>query len=167
MPAALEETFEIIERKGEKKMAKNPRVNETLQKARRAESVWQTIPEFKLGTVSLNDFMATMNAADALTKQHANNAVEGAGLKANRDDKVRELNDLVVRFLTGIHSSYGPDSPLYEQAGGTRPSSRKSPKRQGETASALSTSTSQAPATPVPDTATPPATPAVATAQHT
>ena len=166
MPGALWETFEIVEQKGGKKMAKNPRVNETLKKALRAQSVWQTIPEFKIGAVSLNDFTATLNAADGLTKQHATNAVEGAGLKANRDDKVRELNDLVVRFLTVIHSAYGPDSPLYEQAGGTRPSSRKSPKHQGETASTPITSTSQAPATPAPGTATPLATPAVAAAQH-
>ena len=102
-------------------MAKNPRPNETLKKAVRAQSVWQSIPDFKMGSVSLNDFNGALNAAETLTKQHENHAVEGAGLKANRDDKVRQLNDLVVRFLTGIHSTYGPDSPLYEQAGGTRP----------------------------------------------
>ncbi len=72
MPGALWQTFEIVEQKGGKKMAKNPRVNETLKKARRAQSVWQTIPDFKIGTVSRNDCMTTMNAADALTKQHAN-----------------------------------------------------------------------------------------------
>ena len=147
-------------------MAKNPRANETLKKAGRALAVWQTIPDFKMGSVSLNDFTTAFNATDTLSKQHINHTVEGAGLKANRDDKVRELNDLVVRFLTGIHSAYGPDSPLYEQAGGTRPSSRKSPKHQGETASTPTTSTSQAPATPAPGTATPLATPAVAAAQH-
>ena len=110
-------------------MAKNPRANETLKKAGRALAVWQTIPDFKMGSVSLNDFTTALNATDTLSKQHINHTVEGAGLKANRDDKARQLNELVVRFLTGIHSTYGPDSPLYEQAGGTRTSSRKSPKR--------------------------------------
>ena len=113
-------------------MAKNPRANETLKKAGRALAVWQTIPDFKMGSVSLNDFTTAFNTTDTLTKKHINHTVEGAGLKANRDDKARQLNELVVRFLTGIHSTYGPDSPLYEQAGGTRPNARKSPKHQAE-----------------------------------
>ena len=117
-------------------MAKNPRANETLKKAGRALAVWQTIPDFKMGSVSLNDFATAFNAMDTLTKQHVNHTVEGAGLKANRDDKARQLNELVVRFLTGIHSTYGPASPLYEQAGGTRPNARKSPKHQAEMVSA-------------------------------
>jgi hypothetical protein len=127
-------------------MRKNPRAQETLKKAARAHSVWQTIPDFKMGSVSLNDFTATMKAAEGLAEQHAKNAVDGSGLKANRDDKVRELNDLVVRFLTGIHSSYGPDSPLYEQAGGTRPVMRKSPKRHAAQAPAAGTTETPPPA---------------------
>ena len=50
----------------------------------------------------------------------------------NRDDKVRELRDIVVRFRLGLRSSYGADSALYEQAGGTRISARKSATRQGK-----------------------------------
>jgi len=127
-------------------MAKNPRIKDTLKKAARAMAVWETIPDFKIGTISLTDFNTALNAADTLTKQHVNLTVEGAGLKANRDDKVRQLNDLVVRFLTGIHSTYGPDSPLYEQAGGTRPNARKSPKHQTETTPAVTTIAAAAPA---------------------
>ena len=117
-------------------MAKNPRAKETLKKADRALVVWDTIPDFKIGSISLNDFKNAVNTADSLAKQHVNHTIEGAGLKANRDDKVGELNDLVVRFLSGIHSTYGPDSPLYEQAGGTRPRARKSSKHPAETAPA-------------------------------
>src|SRR3989442_1639545 len=69
-------------RKEGRQMAKNPRASQTLKKAQRAQSVWQTIPDFKIGSVSLNDFTAAMNAADVLAKQHAKNAVDGAGLKA-------------------------------------------------------------------------------------
>ena|SRR5947207_11901098 len=117
-------------------MAKNPRARPTLADARDVQSVWQTIPDFKMEGVSLNDFSVAMNAADELAKQHASNAVDRAGLKANRDDKVRHLSGLVTRFRSGIRGIFGPDSPLYEQAGGTRSISRKSPKRQAGAAPA-------------------------------
>jgi len=119
-------------------MAKTLRLKETLAEALDIQSVWQTIPDFKMGDVSLTDFNAAANAADSLTKQHANNAVERAGLRAHRDDKVRKLNELVTRFRSGIRAAYGPDSPLYQQSGGTRLSARKSPKRATEPASEAS-----------------------------
>ena len=115
-------------------MPKKPKMKETLAAALDAQALWKTIPDFKMGDVSLNDFGTTVTATDTLAKQHANNAVERAGLKAHRDEKVRELSELVTRFRSGIRSHFGPDSPLYEQAGGTRSSSRKAPKRQTEAA---------------------------------
>jgi len=120
-------------------MAKTLKVKTTLAEALDVQSVWQTIPDFKMGDVSLTDFNAAANAADSLTKQHANNKVERAGLRARRDDKVRKLNELVTRFRSSIRGAYGPDSPLYQQAGGTRLSARKSPKRPAEPASDAST----------------------------
>ena len=125
-------------------MAKTLRVKTTLAEALDVQSVWQTIPDFKMGDVSLTDFSTATTEADSLTKQHKNNAVQRAGLRANRDDKVRRLNELVTRFRSSIRGAYGPDSPLYQQAGGTRLSARKSPKRQAESASEAST-----PAVPV------------------
>jgi len=121
-------------------MAKTLRLKETLAEALDVQSVWQAIPDFKMGDVSLTDFTAAANTADSLTKQHKNNAVERAGLRANRDDKVRRLSELVTRFRSSIRGAYGPDSPLYQQAGGTRLSARKSPKRPAESASEASTS---------------------------
>ncbi len=120
-------------------MAKNPKLKTTLADALDVLSVWKTIPDFKIGDVSLNDFNGVIDSTDGLAKQHANNLVERAGLKANRDDKVRLLNELVTRFRSGIRGQFGPDSPLYEQAGGTRSSTRKAPKRQAEAASAAET----------------------------
>jgi len=124
-------------------MPKNPKIKETLAAALDVQSVWKTIPDFKMGDVSLTDFNAAANAADSLTKQHANNAVERAGLRAHRDDKVRKLNELVTRFRSGIRAAYGPDSPLYQQSGGTRLSARKSAKRATEPASEASASADQ------------------------
>src|SRR5207237_347872 len=113
-------------------MAKNPKLKATLADALDVLSVWKTIPDFKIGDVSLNDFTGVINSTDGLAKQHASNLVERAGLKANRDDKVLQLNELVTRFRSAIRGQFGPDSPVYEQAGGTRSSSRKAPKRQTE-----------------------------------
>ena|SRR5207244_6735330 len=128
-------------------MAKNPKLKTTLAEALDVLSVWKTIPDFKIGDVSANDFDGAIHSTDGLAKQHANNLVERAGLKANRDDKVRQLSDIVTRFRSAIRGQFGPDSPLYQQAGGTRSSSRKAPKRQTES--------SQAAGAPAPPTATP------------
>ena len=133
-------------------MPKNPKMKETLAAALDVQSVWKAIPDFKMGDVSLNDFDGVINSTDGLAKQHANNLVERAGLKANRDDKVRQLSEIVTRFRSGIRSHFGPDSPLYEQAGGTRSSSRKAPKRQTE---AASTAVTPAPPAAIPTTSAP------------
>ena len=134
-------------------MPKNLGVNTTLADALDVLSVWKTIPDFKMGDVSLNDFGGAVTTTDGLAKQHANNAVERSGLKANLNDKVRQLNELVTRFRSGIRAAYGPDSPLYEQAGGTRTSSRKSPKRAAvapETSKPADPVTTSAPQPPAP-----------------
>ncbi len=130
-------------------MAKNPRIKATLADALYVLSVWKTIPDFKLGDVSLNDFTGVINSTDSLAKQHKNNLAELSGLKANRDDKVRQLNDIVTRFRSAIRGQFGPDSPLYQQAGGTRTSSRKAPKRQTEGAPPAGTP-APLPVTPAP-----------------
>jgi len=135
-------------------MAKNPNVKTTLEDALVVLSVWKTMPDFKIGDVSLNDFNGAINSTDILAKQHKNDRAQLAGLKANRDDKVRQLSEIVTRFRSGIRSHFGPDSPLYEQAGGTRSSSRKAPKRQTETGPAAGAPASPLPV-PVPTTSAP------------
>jgi len=130
-------------------MAKTPKIKTTLAEALNVQSVWQTIPDLKMGTISLADFTAALAAADALAKQHAGNAVERAGLKANRDDKTLQLGELVSRFRSTVRGMYGPDSPLYQQSGGTRSSARKSAKRPvGAPLTTTPASTTPAPTTP-------------------
>jgi hypothetical protein len=80
-----------------------------------------------------------LRVSGATVEQHthhlANSAGELTGVKGTRDDKVRQLGDLITRFRSAIRGVYGPDSPVYEQAGGTRASARKSPARNGKAAS--------------------------------
>jgi len=42
-------------------MAKNPKLKTTLADALDVLSVWKTIPDFKIGDVSLNDFNGVIN----------------------------------------------------------------------------------------------------------
>ena len=73
--------------------------------------------------------------AVALDEVYGQRDLELTGIRERRDDKLRQVNELVTRFRSGIRSIYGPDSPEYEQAGGTRTSNRKPPKRKRQTTS--------------------------------
>ena len=117
-------------------MAKIANVKATLKDAGDVKAVWEAIPDFKMGSISLNNFIAAHDEADVLQKEYAKKDIELTGVKGNRDDKVRQLGDLITRFRSAIRGIYGPDSPVYEQAGGTRASARKSPARNGKAASA-------------------------------
>jgi hypothetical protein len=120
-------------------MAKIANAKATLQDAGDVKAVWQLIPDFKMGTISLDDFTAVHDSADELQKEYAKKDVELTGVRGNRDDKVRQLAELITRFRSGIRSVYGPDSAVYEQAGGTRVSARKAPARKAKAAAAANT----------------------------
>jgi hypothetical protein len=107
-------------------MAKSAKVKATLVDAVDVKAVWEMVPNFVMGDVSLNEFTAICDAADSLDKEYAKKDVELTNARVNRDEKARQLADLVTRFRSGIRSIYGPDSPMYEKAGGTRSSLRKS-----------------------------------------
>ena len=115
-------------------MAKIVKVKETLAEAFDVKAVWEKIPDFKMGPISLNDFIAAREAAESLDKEYATKDAELTGVKANRDEKGRQLGELITRFRSGIRSAYGPDSVMYQQAGGTRSSLRRSPSRQSQAA---------------------------------
>src|SRR5262249_25302088 len=87
------------------------------------------VPGFKMGSITLKDFNTTYAAAEELNKDFASKELELTGIRSSRDDKVRELSDLITRFRSGMRSVYGPDSVQYEQSGATRASARKKPVR--------------------------------------
>ena len=115
-------------------MAKTVKIKKTLSEAHDVKAAWETVPDFKIGNLSLNDYLAVQSAADALHKEHIKSSVTHTGLRANRDDKLLELSELITRFRSGIRGAYGPDSPVYEQAGGVRTSARKPRSRKTEAA---------------------------------
>jgi hypothetical protein len=134
-------------------MGKSTKVKATLGEAVQIRAVWATIPDHKMGNTSLNDFVALQEAAINLDKEYATKNVELTGLKNNRDEKVRELQDLITRFRSGMRSTYGADSAQYAQAGGTPNSARKARTRKKKAANAKEPATTAKP----PVTATVPA----------
>jgi hypothetical protein len=115
-------------------VAKTTKVKATLGDAVSIRAVWATIPEFKMGSTSLNDFIALEEGTANLDKEYATKGTELTGVKNNRDDSIRRLSALITRFRSGMRSTYGPDSPQYAQAGGTPNSARKAPTRKKKTA---------------------------------
>jgi len=109
-------------------MAKLPNVKATLKGATSVRTVWESNPDFKMGSISLNDFIAIHDATDASEKEYVTKRVELTGAKGDRDDKGQQLSDYVTRFRSLMRAIYGPDSKEYGQAGGTRMRDRKTPK---------------------------------------
>ena len=117
-------------------MAKIASVKLTLKDADNIKTVWEAIPDFKLGPISLTDFITVYDAAAALDKEYAKKDVELTGVKNNRDDKTVQLNELLTRFRSGIRAAYGPNSPEYGQAGATLDRQRKAPRPKTQATSA-------------------------------
>src|SRR5437016_5707761 len=72
-----------------------------LAEALDVQTVWQKVPDFKMGDISLTDFTAALNAADVVSKEHAKNRVDRTGLKVNRDNKFRCSGTRVAKTGTG------------------------------------------------------------------
>ena len=119
-------------------MARNVSPKVTMTDGKTVQNVWTDIPGFKMGDVGAKDFNATYDEAVALNDAYEQKDHELTGIKEHRDDKLRQLNDLITRFRSGMRSTYGPDSPQYEQAGGTRTSNRKPPRRKPQKEQAAS-----------------------------
>jgi len=109
-------------------MARVPSVKATLKGATSVRTVWESNRDFKMGRISLDDFIAIHDATAASDKEYAKKRVELTGAKGTRDDKAQQLSELITRFRSLMRAIYGPDSTEYGQAGGTRVRDRKAPK---------------------------------------
>ena len=117
-------------------MAKAPSVKATLKDATAVRTVWESNPDFKMGSVVLDDFIAIHDATDLSDKEYAKKRVGLTGMKGQRDDKARQLSEFITRFRSLMRAAYGADSTEYGQAGGTRIRDRKTPKPRATAASA-------------------------------
>ncbi len=117
-------------------MAKVVRINTTLKDAADIRKLWESIPDFKAGSTSLQDFLTLHDIVGKLSDEYAQKEFEWTGVKGKRDDKALELQQTIVRFRGAVLATYGNDSTEYQQAGLTRARDRKSPKSKVETVEA-------------------------------
>src|SRR5262245_41289005 len=115
-------------------MARKINSKETIADGNTVQNIWIGIPEFKMGNIGVKDFNASYAEAVALDQDYNEKDLELTGIRERRDDTLRYITQLVSRFRSGMRSTYGPDSPEYQQAGGTRTSNRKPPKRKQQIA---------------------------------
>jgi hypothetical protein len=121
-------------RKEVSEMARNLRVKGTLEDAEKVATVWKENPKLVMGDLKYSDFDAIRTAADEVIKDCLGREAELVGLKKERDDQLRKLQDLVSRFRSVVRAHFGPDSKEYAQAGGTPASARRSRSRKPEPA---------------------------------
>ena len=111
-------------------MTKKINIRSTMKDAANVEKIWQENPNVTMGDLKLADYVSFHAATQALDKDCAQRDLELTGLKVQRENKIRQLQNLVVRFRSGMISHFGSDSAQYEQAGGIRYSVRKAPARK-------------------------------------
>jgi hypothetical protein len=115
-------------------MARNLKVKETLEAAEKVATVWKENPQLVMGDLKYSDFEAIQTQANQVITDCLGREAELVGLKKQRDDQIRKLQDLVSRFRSVARAHFGPDSKEYAQAGGTPASARKSRSRKPEPA---------------------------------
>jgi len=106
-------------------MDANISIARVLQDAGKVVDVWNSNPDFTLGTTTKTSITS---AISALTTAHAaveTKRTEMTNLMNQRDSQITSLTQLVTRARSGVRAVYGPDSTQYEQAGGTRTSDRQ------------------------------------------
>ena len=113
-------------------MPQQVKIRAILREARKIRSAWEANADFKLGEIDLKTFIHICDTAEELSKEYSARRVELRGLRAERDDKTKEVSNLITRFRSGMKGVFGPDSPQYEQAGGTRKSAWKPPRRKAK-----------------------------------
>src|SRR5437867_774888 len=113
-------------------MPQRVKIRAILREARKIRSVWEANPDFWMGDIDLKAFINICDTAEALAKEYSEKTIELKGLRATRDDKTKEISSLITRFRSGMKGWFGADSPQYEQAGGTRRSNWKPPKRKAK-----------------------------------
>lgn len=104
-----------------------------IKELEKIEAVWEAHDDFTVGPdVTLKKIKDTRTQLEECTSKLIDLKRQITEQTNLRDDCAIIGNDLVVRARKGIVGFFGPDSTQYSQAGGTRASERKSPKRGTE-----------------------------------
>jgi hypothetical protein len=104
-------------------------IDPVLTKAQQVVMAWEMNSDFKLGTMTLEEFKVELQKLITQVEASDRAKLAYADLVNSRDQQASTVNDLVTRARSGFRAYYGPDSSQYEMVGGKRRSDRKSPVR--------------------------------------
>ena len=113
-------------------MARNLKIKDTMVNAEKVATVWKENPELTMGKLKYSNFAAIHSAVDQVIKDSLQRKAELIGLMKQRDDQLKQMQDLVSRFRSVARAHFGPDSKEYAQVGGTPLSARKPRTRKTE-----------------------------------
>lgn len=114
-------------------MPAKPNAGATVDVANKIIGVWEQNPELSVGKdVTLAGVKTLAAEIAALSSQVDRLNAEVTRVIDQRDDKARQLGGINTRGRSAIRGYFGPDSPEYEQAGGTRSSERKPRSSSGK-----------------------------------
>lgn len=114
-------------------MSRNVSVERVLSEGEQIARVWADNPSFTLGDVTLPQLQAMLDDLRNLRKQTEDLRTQLTALLNDTNAKSRAVTTVVTRARSGFRATFGPDSTQYEEAGGTRTSERKRPKRKSNT----------------------------------
>jgi len=80
--------------------------------------------------LTLPAYRDTITGAKAAMELYNSKLSEVAALRTDVLKQERDLDELSVRMLAGVAVKFGRESDEYQQAGGTRTSARRAPKRK-------------------------------------
>ena len=103
--------------------------SDDLKDAERIVDVWDANPTLKVGVgdkqVTKEDVETDISDINGMDEHIAEVRTMLTGLIRQRRDRKKGLDSKVTRARSSIRGGFGPDSPEYSQAGGTRTSERK------------------------------------------
>ena len=104
-------------------------VSDDLKDAERIVDVWDANPTLTVGigdkAITKDDVKTDIADITDMDAHIAEVRTMLTGLIRQRRNRKKGLDDKVTRTRSGIRGAFGPDSPEYSQAGGTRTSERK------------------------------------------
>jgi hypothetical protein len=110
-------------------MPRQPSAEDVLHAFDPIFQLWSDNATFRVGEFDLDaarSLQAKVREISGLVRKVES---ELSDLIASRDTAASQLNELRTRALSGIRAHFGPDSPEYGRAGGTRKSERQKPGR--------------------------------------
>ena len=107
-------------------------IDRVLADASQIINAWEANPDYSLGNLTLADLKTKQAALLAAKGVVETKNTELTALMNQRDRLGIEMSELASRLRSGFRAFYGPDSPQYKQAGGTRSSERMKPARKAK-----------------------------------